>query len=67
MTPMFTTTQEIPLPPELLARIFPPKRRELAPPPSIHELAMDAIHRAELRRGMAETRRNLTAIEEPTT
>jgi hypothetical protein len=55
---MFTTTQEIPIPPELLARIFPP---------SIHELAMDAIHRVELRRGMAETRRNLTAIEEPTT
>jgi hypothetical protein len=59
---MFTTTQEIPITPELLARIFPPKRRELAPPPSIHELAMDAICRAELQLGMTETRSELRAI-----
>jgi hypothetical protein len=59
---MFATTQEIPITPELLARIFPPKRRKLFPPMSIHEMAIDAICRAELQLGMTETRSELRAI-----
>ena len=34
---------------------------------TVNEELARRTNRAELRRGMAETRRNLTAIEEPTT
>lgn len=52
-----TDTRRIEISPELLAAVFPPTAREPVPPTSLHQMAVDAIHVAEARRQLRQTRR----------